>query len=177
MVGNPEERVLRLVPPGNREAALLLDCTFRDVAGSRVYPVAPDDWERIMSAFESPDKAFLGLTTTDGRTVFLNLGQLQTCRIGSVDLLPARPGWDSLVCKMVGTEAIRLSDVDREWVPNIRLSLEEHDRLNERFVQFPDELGGWWAIRIADIVFLEYPSDWQDEAGEGADALEGIDGD
>lgn len=170
---DPEQRRLTVVPPAKPEEALTLDCSFRGVEGSRVYPVAASEWERVQSVLDSERKTFLGLDTLDGRSAFLNLDHLQLCRLVIGPFRPVRPTLDALTCQLLGPDpAYELPDVDREWAPNIAMSLEEFGNLGERFLQFPDEFGGMWAFNMADIVFLEFPALWQDEAMEAWEEME-----
>lgn len=162
---SPKDR-LRLVAQAEPEDALVLTCTFRDIEGFLTYTVPASEWDRVQRVLDDDDKAFLGIDTLDGREVFLNLSHLQTCRMSIRPWTPTRSELDNLNCHLLGSDIVEMPDIDREWVPNIAQSLEEYGNLGERFVQFPDELGGHWAINMADIVFIEFPLAWHNEASD-----------
>lgn len=172
MDNDPKQR-LTVVPASAPEDAVFVDCSFRGIDESRAYPVATSEWERIQYVLDSERKAFLGLDTLDGRSVFISLQHLQYCRLATGPYFPSRPILHALVCQLIGTKpALELPDLDVEWAPNIAMSLEEFGNLGERFVQVPDEVGGIWAINLADIIYLEFPAVWHDEAMEAWEEME-----
>lgn len=46
------------------------------------------------------------------------------------------------------------------------VALDEHPNFNARFLTFMDQDGETIVLRLADLVYLEYPIAWHDEEDE-----------
>jgi len=146
---------------------MLLECSFRDLGQACTYPVPISDWERIDRILSQGRQSFLGLETLDGREVFINLTHMQACRVLATKqhLGPPNPE-PELSYYMLGSGLMKMVDVDLEWLPNATMTIESFDELDDRFTAIPDEFGITTFINLDDLIYLEFPSAWMDEALE-----------
>jgi len=146
--------------------AHFLEFYFRRMAEPRVWGASKQDWERLGQCLQDPDKRFYCFADPSGVTVCINLAQVQLVRCsweaGSVTTITPREvevpeglrvtldGRAPMLFRPSQPEALSLS-ADLE-------DLEEEDAIH----WFGE--GELVALRLDEVMYLEYPSSWDAEA-------------
>jgi hypothetical protein len=126
----------------------------------------------------SNEKRFLGLTTLDGRTAWINLRYLSSARLESkpTTWAPRRPP-DCMRMYLAPTgRKIEIAGVAEDYILNIVTELYSLEWLDNRFMSFPDLKGAAVAINIDQLMLVEYPTAWVESAERrrAAKLIEGV---
>lgn len=139
---------------------------FRPLSEPRVWGASKADWERLGQALADSDKRFFGFNDPAGVTVCVNLGQVQVVRCtwetGTVSSLGPRqieiP--EGIRVILDGREPLVFQPAQPE---QLSLSAELEDLEDEDAIQWlgDNELV---ALRVDEVLYLEYPSSWDTES-------------
>lgn len=142
-----------------------LEFYFRRLAEPRVWGASKEDWERLGQSLQDADKRFYCFADPGGVTVCVNLAQVQLVRCswetGAVTTITPRQAEvpDGLRITLDGRPPVLFLPTQPE---NLSLAADLEDLEDEDAVHWFGE-GELVALRLDEVVFLEYPSSWDAE--------------
>ena len=161
----------------DRATDYLLQVYMRGFRAPLEFVVTRAVWERAREILEDEDghTGFLSFQPLDRRSVYLNCDHLLACLflwepaafgLGERWLKPC----EELQAFVLGsTDPFTAVWIEGDSFIDINMTLENYWGQGARFITFMDQDGEVIAIRLDDLVYLEYPSHWDDELDDDGD--------
>ena len=149
----------------------LLKCWVVGFAEPRFLHVSYDEWERAHRVFHHTDgKGFLVIDTADGRLVAINLRHFLACHLlwdpgfHGIGVQTHEPVEEMRAYMRGLPEPITAAGVMSEDLLLAMLMLDTREHQEDAFILIGDEDDEKIAINLDELVWLELPKEWYDEA-------------